>query len=95
MASASSLSAGLFGADAEPIFARTKQLLILACGTSYHSGLVAKYWIESIARVPVAVEIASEYRYRDSVELADTLVPYRSTAFFAAAATSASPDMPR
>jgi glucosamine--fructose-6-phosphate aminotransferase (isomerizing) len=49
-------------------------LLILACGTSYHSGLVAKYWIESIARVPVAVEIASEYRYRDSVELADTLV---------------------
>ncbi len=71
---ASSLSAGLFGADAEPIFARTKQLLILACGTSYHSGLVAKYWIESIARVPVAVEIASEYRYRDSVELANTLV---------------------
>ena len=74
VANASSLSAGLFGADAEPIFARTKQLLILACGTSYHSGLVAKYWIESIARVPVAVEIASEYRYRDSVEMADTLV---------------------
>jgi glucosamine--fructose-6-phosphate aminotransferase (isomerizing) len=71
---ASSLSAGLFGADAEPVFARTKQLLILACGTSYHSGLVAKYWIESIARIPVAVEIASEYRYRDSVELPDTLV---------------------
>ena len=71
---ASSLSAGLFGSDAEPIFARTKQLLILACGTSYHSGLVAKYWIESIARIPVAVEIASEYRYRDSVEMADTLV---------------------
>jgi len=74
VANASSLSAGLFGAEAEPIFARTKQLLILACGTSYHSGLVAKYWIESIARIPVAVEIASEYRYRDSVELADTLV---------------------
>ena len=74
VANASSLSAGLFGADAEPIFARTRQLLILACGTSYHSGLVAKYWIESIARIPVAVEIASEYRYRDSVELADTLV---------------------
>jgi glucosamine--fructose-6-phosphate aminotransferase (isomerizing) len=74
VSNASSLSAGLFGAEAEPIFARTKQLLILACGTSYHSGLVAKYWIESIARIPVAVEIASEYRYRDSVELADTLV---------------------
>ncbi len=70
----SSLSAGLFGAQAEDIFARTRQILILACGTSYHAGLVAKYWIESVAKVPVAVEIASEYRYRDSVALPDTLV---------------------
>ena len=72
--SSSALSAGLFGADAEDIFARTKQVLILACGTSFHAGLVAKYWIESVAKVPVSVEIASEYRYRDSVPLPDTLV---------------------
>jgi glucosamine--fructose-6-phosphate aminotransferase (isomerizing) len=72
--SSSSLSAGLFGAEAEDIFARTKQVLILACGTSFHAGLVAKYWIESVAKVPVSVEIASEYRYRESVPLPDTLV---------------------
>ncbi len=72
--SSSALSAGLFGADAEDIFAKTKQVLILACGTSFHAGLVAKYWIESVAKVPVSVEIASEYRYRDSVPLPDTLV---------------------
>ena len=72
--SARALSPGLFGADAEAIFAGTRQILILACGTSYHAGLVAKYWIEAIARIPVAVEIASEYRYRDSVPLPGTLV---------------------
>ncbi|MFO0234918.1 MAG: glutamine--fructose-6-phosphate transaminase (isomerizing) [Burkholderiales bacterium] len=71
---AASISPGLFGADAGEIFGRTRQLLILACGTSYHAGLVAKYWVESIARVPVAVEIASEYRYRDSVPQDGTLV---------------------
>ena len=71
---ARSLSPGLFGADAEEIFGRMKQVLILACGTSYHSGMVAKYWLESIAAIPVSVEIASEYRYRDSVALPDTLV---------------------
>jgi len=71
---ASSLSAGLFGAEAEDIFARTRQILILACGTSYHAGCVARYWLEAIAGVPVSVEIASEYRYRDSVSLPDTLV---------------------
>ena len=74
VAGASSLSAGLFGANAQEVFARTSQLLILACGTSYHAGLVAKYWIESIAKIPVAVEIASEYRYRESVPLPGTLV---------------------
>jgi glucosamine--fructose-6-phosphate aminotransferase (isomerizing) len=42
-------------------------VLVLACGTSYHAGLVARYWIESIAKLPVTVEIASEYRYRESV----------------------------
>ncbi len=74
VANASSLSPGLFGVDAQPIFERTRQILILACGTSYHAGLVAKYWIESVAKLPVSVEIASEYRYRDSVPLPGTLV---------------------
>jgi len=71
---AASISPGLFGAEADEIFGRTRQLLILACGTSYHAGLVAKYWIESIAKLPVSVEIASEYRYRDSVPQDGTLV---------------------
>ncbi len=71
---ARALSPGLFGAEAEEIFARTKQVLILACGTSFHSGLVAKYWLEAVAKVPVSVEIASEYRYRESVALPDTLL---------------------
>ncbi len=71
---AASISPGLFGADAADVFGRARQLLILACGTSYHAGLVAKYWIESIAKMPVAVEIASEYRYRDSVPQDGTLV---------------------
>ena len=71
---AQSLSAALFGVDAEAIFARTHQVLILACGTSYHSGVVAKYWLESLAKLPTSVEIASEYRYRDSVPLDNTLV---------------------
>jgi glucosamine--fructose-6-phosphate aminotransferase (isomerizing) len=74
VANASSLSSGLFGADAEAIFARTKQILILACGTSWHAGSVAKYWLEAIAGIPTSVEIASEYRYRESVALPGTLV---------------------
>ncbi|HET7096689.1 MAG TPA: glutamine--fructose-6-phosphate transaminase (isomerizing), partial [Casimicrobiaceae bacterium] len=57
----------LFGAKAAPILARANSVRILACGTSYYSGLVAKQWIESLARIPCSVEIASEYRYRDSV----------------------------
>ncbi|MGB7184662.1 MAG: glutamine--fructose-6-phosphate transaminase (isomerizing) [Burkholderiaceae bacterium] len=71
---AKSLSAGLFGAEAEEIFSRTKQVLILACGTSFHSGMVAKYWLEGLAGIPTNVEIASEYRYRVSVPLEDTLL---------------------
>jgi glucosamine--fructose-6-phosphate aminotransferase (isomerizing) len=42
-------------------------VLIIACGTSYHAGLVARYWLESIAGISCSVEVASEYRYRDSV----------------------------
>ena len=57
----------LFGAEAEALFRSIDGILILAAGTSYHAGLTAKYWLESIAKVPVSVEIASEYRYRESV----------------------------
>ncbi len=71
---ARSLTPGLFGADAPEVLGRMKQVLIIACGTSYHAGMVARYWLESIAGIPVNVEIASEYRYRDPVSLADTLV---------------------
>jgi glutamine---fructose-6-phosphate transaminase (isomerizing) len=71
---AQSLSAGLFGAQAHEVFARARQVLILACGTSYHAGVVARYWLESIARIACTVEIASEYRYRDPVAAPDTLV---------------------
>src|SRR5450755_2236333 len=55
----------LFGDGAWRVFKDVEQVLILACGTSYYSGSVAKYWLESIAKIPTAVEVASEYRYRD------------------------------
>ncbi|MDW3686292.1 glutamine--fructose-6-phosphate transaminase (isomerizing) [Cupriavidus sp. CV2] len=64
----------LFGAHADGVFAGIDSVVILACGTSYHSGLTAKYWLESIARMPTSVEIASEYRYRDSVPNPNALV---------------------
>ena len=64
----------LFGDNAALVFNEIDNVLILACGTSYYSGLTAKYWIESVAKVPVSVEIASEYRYRDSVPNPKTLV---------------------
>jgi glucosamine--fructose-6-phosphate aminotransferase (isomerizing) len=57
----------LFGPAAADALPGVDSVLILACGTSYYSRLVAKQWIESLARIPCAVEIASEYRYRDSV----------------------------
>jgi glutamine---fructose-6-phosphate transaminase (isomerizing) len=72
--SARSLSPALFGPHAEQILRQSRQILILACGTSYHAAMVAKYWLESIAGLPTSVEIASEYRYRDSVALPNTLV---------------------
>ena len=71
---AKSLQPGLFGAEAGAVLGDAKQVLILACGTSWHAGLVARYWLESIAGIPCAVEIASEYRYRDSVPDPATLV---------------------
>ena len=64
----------LFGAEAEAVFKQIDRVLILACGTSYYSGSTAKYWLESIAKIPTNVEIASEYRYRDSVPDARTLI---------------------
>ncbi|MCF2132765.1 MULTISPECIES: glutamine--fructose-6-phosphate transaminase (isomerizing) [Burkholderiaceae] len=64
----------LFGAGAGDVFNGIDSLLILACGTSYYSGLTAKYWLESIAKIPTQVEIASEYRYRDSVPNPRSLV---------------------
>jgi glucosamine--fructose-6-phosphate aminotransferase (isomerizing) len=57
----------LFGGQAAAIFKQVDSVLILAAGTSYYAGLTAKYWLESIAKIRTSVEIASEYRYRDSV----------------------------
>jgi glucosamine--fructose-6-phosphate aminotransferase (isomerizing) len=57
----------LFGAEAAAVFADIDAVQILACGTSYYAGSVARYWLESIAKLPCNVEIASEYRYRESV----------------------------
>ncbi len=68
------ISPQLFGADAVGLFGATRRVLILACGTSYHAGLVARYWIEAVAKLQCTVEIASEYRYRESVPDPDTLV---------------------
>lgn len=63
-----------FGDEAETIFSTIKQIQILACGTSYNAGLVAKYWIERIAKIQCSVEIASEYSYRLPVVNPDTLI---------------------
>ena len=62
-----------FGPDAETVFDKARSVHIVACGTSYHAGLIAKYWIESICQIPCRVEIASEYRYRNPVVMEDTL----------------------
>lgn len=71
---ASSIQPGLFGSAAIDLLEQVDGVLILACGTSHHAGLVARYWIESLAGIPVTVEIASEYRYRDSVANPNQLV---------------------
>jgi len=62
-----------FGAKAREIFAQVKFVHIVACGTSYHAGLVARYWLEEWAGIPCQVEVASEYRYRKVVVPEDTL----------------------
>ncbi len=61
------------GAAATDILDRVKAVQIIACGTSYHAGLVAKYWIEELAGIPCRVEVASEFRYRKTIVLPDTL----------------------
>ncbi len=64
----------LFGDGAHRVFTEIDSVLVLACGTSYYAGCTAKYWLEGIAKIPTQVEIASEYRYRDSVPNPRTLV---------------------
>jgi glutamine---fructose-6-phosphate transaminase (isomerizing) len=62
-----------FGPAAQQVFRKVKAVHIAACGTSFHAGLVASYFIEQICRIPARIEIASEYRYRDPVITPDTL----------------------
>lgn len=69
-----SFSPALFGESAADIFKAVDSVLILAAGTSYYAALTAKYWLESIAKIPTNVEIASEYRYRVSVPNAKQLI---------------------
>jgi len=71
---ASSIVPQLFGAEAEQVLRGVDSALVLACGTSYHAGLVTRYWMESVAGLPCVVEIASEYRYRETVPNRNTLV---------------------
>jgi glucosamine--fructose-6-phosphate aminotransferase (isomerizing) len=74
LAGIETVTAAPFGKDAARVLRGAKSVLVLACGTSYYAGLTAKHWIESLARLPTQVEIASEYRYRDSVPDKDALV---------------------
>jgi glutamine---fructose-6-phosphate transaminase (isomerizing) len=71
---AQSIVPQLFGAEAESVLSGVNAVTILACGTSYHAGLTARYWIEEIAGLPCSVEIASEYRYRATVPNPNALI---------------------
>ena len=64
----------IFGPGAGEILDQVRQVQIIACGTSYHAGMVARYWLEALAGIPCSVEVASEYRYRNPVLMSDTLV---------------------
>jgi len=68
------IDAGVFGEGAAQIFGQTRAIQIVACGTSYHAGLVARYWLEDIAGIPCQVEVASEFRYRRRVVHPGTLL---------------------
>jgi glucosamine--fructose-6-phosphate aminotransferase (isomerizing) len=67
-----------FGPQAETVFAELERVHIIACGTSYHAGLVTKYWLEDIVSVPCQVEVASEFRYRNPMLLDNTLFVFIS-----------------
>lgn len=62
-----------FGPGAAELFAKVRNVQIVACGTSYHAGMVARYWLEELAGIPCQVEVASEFRYRKVVVQPDTL----------------------
>jgi len=62
-----------FGPQAEALFAQVRNVQIVACGTSYHAGMVARYWLEELAGIPCQIEVASEFRYRKVVVQPDTL----------------------
>ena len=64
----------IFGVGARELLTRTRAVQIVACGSSYHAALIARYWIEAFAGLPCIVEIASEYRYRQSVVMPDSLL---------------------
>ena len=64
----------IFGIDSEALLGQVRQIHIVACGTSYHAGLVARYWLETHAGIAVSVEVASEFRYRDVVVPENTLL---------------------
>ncbi len=68
------LQENAFGHNAAEVFDNIKAIQILACGTSYHAGLVARYWFEELAHVPCNIEVASEFRYRNPVLAPDTLI---------------------
>ena len=86
----------LFGESAGEIFDQVRAVQIVACGTSYHAGMVARYWLEELAGIPCQVEVASEYRYRKRVQHDDTLLVTISqsgeTADTLAALRDAAPD---
>ncbi len=71
---AGGFDAGLFGADAAQVLAGIDSVQILACGTSHYAGMTARYWLEDIAGIPCAVDIASEYRYRNVVANPNQLI---------------------
>jgi glutamine---fructose-6-phosphate transaminase (isomerizing) len=68
------IAPGLFGEQAAPLLSNVSSVLMLACGTSHHAGLVGRYWLEHLAGIACQVEIASEYRYRESVPNPGALV---------------------
>jgi len=63
-----------FGFNAQSIFEEIDSVTIIACGTSYHAGMVAKYWLEEMAKIPCQIEVASEFRYRNVILSKNTLL---------------------